>query len=363
MKRVDRYILRAFLTNYVIALSVMIGLYVVLDLFVNLDEFTKAAPTATQTLRNIISFYGWNMFMYFGQLAGVIVLVAGCFTLGRFLRTNELTAILASGTSFFRVATPLLLAGIGLNGLWLLNQELVIPRIADKLARRHDDAEGRRTYAIWFLRDRGNALLSASKFDPHTSLMENVMIVKRDAAGRMTDVIRADRARWDTERGVWHLELAKQAVGLGRDSTGGVEGPVAATMLTEYASDLTPYELKLRQASQWTSFLSLRDLTRLQQRYASTQEFIKVKHARLTTPFINVLMLLLGIPFFLNRERPTVIMAGGRCLLVCGACFVLTFICQNVDVAKLAINPALPPWLPLLIFAPVMVLLVDSIKT
>ncbi len=361
MKLLDRYLLRAFLTNYFIALSVMVSLYVVLDLFVNLDEFTKFGDSAAVTLRKIISFYGWNLFHYFSQLSGVIVLVAACFTLGRFLRTNELTAVLASGASLYRVAMPLLLAGMALNALWIVNQEVVIPRIADRLARRHDDAEGKRTYAVWFLRDRDNALLSAVRFDPRSSTLEGVLILERDEQGRLSGIVRADRARWDAERNVWHLELARRTGGLGSPSPDAAGAENAQP--SEYASALVPYELRLRQASQWTSFVSVRDLTRLQARYMHTDEFIKIKHARLTTPLISVLMLLLGIPYFLNRERPSVILAGGRCLLVCGACFVFTFFCQNLDVSALAIHPALPAWLPLIVFSPFMVVLVDSIKT
>jgi lipopolysaccharide export system permease protein len=361
MKLVDRYILRAFFTNYLVALAVMIGIYVVLDLFVNLDEFTKTSTSLAVVLRNTINFYGWNLFLYFSQLAGVIVLVAACFTLGRFLRTNELTAILAAGTSLYRVAAPILVAGLGLNLLWVVNQELVIPRIADKLARRHDDIEGRKTYAIWCLRDRDNALVSAGRFDPHTSLMEGLIVMRRDAEGRLTELLRADSARWDVERGVWHLSLPKLTRNLGR-ADADAEVAVAAPP-SEYPSDLTPYELKLRQASQWTTFLGAADLTRLAQRYTNNTEFIRAKHARLTTPFVNILLLLMGIPFFLNRERPSVIAAGGRCLLVCGACFVFSFFCQNTDVTRLTAHPALPAWLPLLIFTPFAIVLVDSIKT
>ncbi|MFO0972448.1 MAG: LptF/LptG family permease [Phycisphaerae bacterium] len=362
MKLLDRYILRAFAVNYLIALSVMVGLYVVLDLFVNLDEFTQLQGGLPAMLRGIASFYGWNLFLYFSQLSGVIVLVAACFTLGRFLRTNELTAVLASGTSLFRVATPLLVAGVGLNGLWILNQELVIPRIADKLARRHDDIEGRRTFSVWFLRDRDNALVSASMFNPRTRLLQGVMIVRRDQAGRMTELLRADSARWDAERSVWHLSLPKSTRDLSAASAAAALRPEAPPE-TEYASDLTPLELQLRQASAWTSFLSVRDIQRLQQRDAGNTELIRAKHVRIATPLVNILMLLMGLPFFLNRERPSVILAGGRCLLTCGICFVFTFFCQNAEITGLSIHPALPAWLPLLVFAPFMVVLVDSTKT
>src|SRR5262249_4627220 len=149
----------------------------------------------------------------------------------------------------YRVAAPIVLAGMALNGLWIVNQELIIPRIADKLARRHDDIEGRNTYAIWCLRDRGNALLSASRFNPHTSMLEGVIIMKRDEHGRLTELLRADSARWDVERQLWHLYVPKLNQDLG--SAESVEAAITPEHPSEYPSELTPYELKLRQASQW----------------------------------------------------------------------------------------------------------------
>lgn len=364
LKTLDRYILRAFFINYLIAIGVMIGLYVVLDLFVNLDEFTKVETDSSwQTIAKIIDFYGYNLFLYFAQLAGVIILVAGCFTLGRFHRTNELTAVLASGTSLYRVAAPIILAALGMNALWFVDQEVIIPRIAQKLARKHADIEGRLSFAIWFQPDpRNNTLLSASLFSPRMQEMRGVTIMRRDSQNRMTEVIRADRARWDAERGLWHLDNS-YAMRFGADAAAEA-GDLGREAVLEYPSDLTPKELSLLQATMWTSFVSLRELDRLHQRFAETgtTEFIKVKHRRLTTILVNMILLCLGIPFFLNRERPSVLVAGARCLGLCGACYVVTFICQNVDVSGLS-YPALPAWLPVLIFGPVAVVMMDSIKT
>ncbi|MBN2560610.1 MAG: LptF/LptG family permease [Phycisphaerae bacterium] len=369
LKTLDKYILRAFFTNYLIAIGVMIGLYVVLDLFVNLDEFTEVeSDTILQTLTKIIDFYGYNLFLYFAQLAGVIILVAACFTLGRFHRTNELTAVLASGTSLYRVATPLLLAALGMNALWFIDQELIIPRIAQKLARKHADIEGRFSFEIWFQPDRDNSLVSASMFSPRTQEMRSMIVIKRDDQSRMTEVIRADRAHWDPEHadeGLWHLDngysmrFGSQVEAQSMDELG--REPVNA-----YTSDLTPEELGLLQATQWTSFVSLPQLDQLQQRYAETgsTEFIKVKHKRLTTVLMNMILLCLGVPFFLNRERPSVLVAGGQCLLLCGACYVATFICQSgLDLPSLAAYPALPAWIPVLVFGPLAVVVLDGIKT
>jgi lipopolysaccharide export LptBFGC system permease protein LptF len=80
LSTLDRYIVRSFLVNYGIAVSVLIAMYVVLDLFVNFDEFTEAGLPAAQVIRNLGSYYGYNLFLYFSQIAGVITLFAAACT-------------------------------------------------------------------------------------------------------------------------------------------------------------------------------------------------------------------------------------------------------------------------------------------
>ncbi len=365
-KILDRYILGAFLVNYLIAIGVLVGLYIILDLFVNLDEFSKVpGETTAQIAAKVVDYYGHNLFVYFAQLAGVITLMAACFTLGRLHRTNELTAILSSGTSLYRVAAPILLAGLSMNALWFIDQEFVIPRFAAKLARKHGDIEGRNTYAIWFMRDpsRNNALISASMFSPRAREMRQVIIIERNEEDELIGVIRADQARWDEETKRWLLKNGFHVRPGALPGEGG--GPTGRQQVMEYVSSITPREMALQQSSQWTNFLSLPDLNRLQAQAGDqgAAEFIKVKHTRLTTVIVNMTLLCLGIPFFLNRERPSIIVLGGKALLMCGLCYVFTFMCQSIDLTPLGVSPALAPWLPVLVFVPIAVVLVDGIKT
>lgn len=362
-KTLDRYVLRAFLTNYVIALAVCVGLYVILDLFVNLDEFTSVKSQSTaETIRKIIDFYSYNLLLYFAQLAGVITLVAGCFTFGRMHRTNELTAVLASGTSLYRMAAPVLIAAMAMNALWFFDQEVLIPRYADKLVRKHNDIEGRNAFAVWFQPDKNNSLVSASMFQPRVREMRGVVIMKRDQNARLTEVIQADQARWDEEEQLWHLANGTQ-MKLGATSDPAGADALGQLPIKAYASDLTPKELALQQATMWVNFLSLAELGRLQERFpGGSAEIVKVRHKRITTMIINMILLCLGVPFYLSRERHSVIVAGGRCLLMCAACYVFTFICQSVNLPGF-LDPALPEWLPVMVFLPVAAVMMASVKT
>ena len=54
MRILDRYILKNFLANYVLALGVLIGLFVVFDLIVNINDFARgASPSGANTHASI----------------------------------------------------------------------------------------------------------------------------------------------------------------------------------------------------------------------------------------------------------------------------------------------------------------------
>ena len=172
MSILDRYILRMLLVNYVIAIGVMVSLYVVLDMFVNMDEFTEQGYPLLTVIKNIASFYWPNLFLYFAQLSGAITLFACLASLARLRKLNEITAVLASGVSLYRVAAPVIAFGIVTTAISVANTEWLIPSVAHKLSRDHDDADGRRAYQVLFLRDRHGALLSAQQFHPTDHYLE-----------------------------------------------------------------------------------------------------------------------------------------------------------------------------------------------
>ena len=100
MRILDKYIAKSFLTGYVIALLVLVGLCVVVDLFINVDEFAELAGGDEDTTRgplfvigSILRYYGAQSMLYFRDLAGIITVVAAVFSLGKMTRNNELVAI------------------------------------------------------------------------------------------------------------------------------------------------------------------------------------------------------------------------------------------------------------------------------
>lgn len=370
MKILDRYILKNFLYSYVLSLCVLISLYVVLDLFVNFDEFTESRESVATIVSHVFSYYIYNVPLYFSQLSGVITAFAACATVARLQRQNELTAILASGTSLYRVVTPILVISLVINfGLLVFDQEVLLPHVAPKLARERDDVEGVRSYGIWCVRDGENRLLSAQYFSPKQERIRGLIIMELNKQGnqraQMGDVITATKARWDHDRHGWILEERGMRVKVAEAVAGGItsDADVTRTPLDFYACELTPAELLTRQNAQWVEFLSVRELKRMQQRTdVNHAQIARIMHGRFTLPVNNMILLLLGLVFFMNRLPESVLTQGAKALVACAAAFLVTFVGQQLIGAG-GFSPALPAWLPIFIFGPVAAVLLENVKT
>jgi len=364
IKVIDRYLIRGFVYSYVICVLIMVSMYIVLDLFANMDEFTQAQISTVQIIKNIASYYWYHSFLYFAQVAGMITLVAAAFTLARLQRNNELTAMLAGGISMYRLATPIIIVGLIFNVLWILDQEFVIPRIANKLVRAHEEAGGKRSFPVWFLRDKDNALLSAFSYEPKNSTMEQMIVMQRDEEGQVIATVKADLAQWDQQHQRWNLIRGTRYSRSFSSADFVISGQMSKSPIEHYYSEWQPNDLLLRQAIGWTMFMSLRQLNDLlakPQIIPNVQEIAAAKHVRLTQPIVNFLMLLLGLPFFLNRQPHNVMLSIGLCMLVSVSCFAVSFVSGNL--AGSSDFPALAAWIPIMIFGPLAAVLMEGIKT
>ena len=198
LKLLDRYVMREYLVSYLISIVVVLSLRILLDLFVELDEFVEsdadaAAPGAVAVLRLILDYYGPKTLEYFRDFSGVIIMIAACFSLARMMRQNELTGVLASGVSLKRVIAPIVLLAVGLNVLTVLDQEFVLPRLADKLIREHDEVAQAKMIRVWLLPDDNEALLSTPRFDYETGTMYDMHVILRQQ-GSVIGQITADQA-------------------------------------------------------------------------------------------------------------------------------------------------------------------------
>ena len=362
----DRYILRSLLVNYVIALAVMLSLYVVLDMLFNLDEFTERDPSTAALIANLIDYYGPNLALYFAQLSGVIATYACLATVARLRVQNEMTALLSSGVSLYRVAVPVVAFGVFAIALQVADTELLVPSMADKLVRKHEDVGQAPSYEVLFIPDREGALLSAGRFSPRSETLHHMLVLRRDDQGNAVDIIEADLATWepgteDGTKGRWALQRGREVSQVTIDGGLGPRGQRIERYPEYYESNLSPRDIAIRQAEGWVRYLSLGQLRELQdERVGDLVTVVQTRHQRVTAPVVSLVLLLLGLPFFLDRSPATVISDASKCLGACGLCYVVTFCTQYLKPDSLS---ALPAWVPIFVFTTWAVTLIDRIRT
>jgi lipopolysaccharide export system permease protein len=379
MKILDRHILVSFLKNYLISFMVLIGLYVVLDMVFQFDEFAKvqakgAQATAGSTwvvVRHILNYYAYQTFLIFAYLSGVIPVVAAAFTVIRMTRFNEMTAILAAGTPLLRVVMPIIIAALGLNVLLIIDQELVIPRMIPMLIRKHDEVEAvSKAFAIGGMQDQEGQLLVAARYNPPTdqtpATMEYLSVIARDRELRPLTHTTADSATWDEKARLWRLTNGQIVQDLQGDAKPSDPQPVAT-----YQSNITPEEILLYRSGDYVQLLPTARINQLLNRADSygTTDLLRVKHTRWVQWLLNMVLLLLALACLLTRDPSRLKLGIMQCAAITGLCMGAIFLSQQLAGHPQGgpqwqdTWPAIMAWLPILLFGPAAVFLLDRVNT
>lgn len=358
----DRYLIRIFFRAFLICFISLVGLYVVIDAFTNLDEFDERSHGLLSILADMAKFYSFRVTLFFDQLAGIITTIAAMFALSWIQRTNELVPLLTAGVPIYRVITPVILAAVGVNGMAVINQEAVIPRIGRQLQMTHDDP-GDKTLEV------------RATYDPRGVLISGVGCYRQDQAIRPAFItLPPNLAGLLVELRVTEAKYVPP--GTGEPAGGwllvGVEPtpmPVLPGVLQPLGPDRyflhTPVTFdQLSRPKHWFHFATTGDLlAELRLASSSTRaEMAVLLHSRLTRPLSNLTLLLLALPFVLSGSSRGMLWLMGGSLAISVVFQAFCFLTQRMGSAGL-LPPTLAAWLPVLLFGTLAITLFDSIRS
>jgi lipopolysaccharide export system permease protein len=286
------------------------------------------------------------------------------FTLSQLVRHRELVAVLASGQSLRRVAAPILAVALGLTGLQVLNQELVLPQLAPLLTRDQGDAGTHELGAahVPLTRDGLGRVWYARSFDADEGTLQGVYVWERDAQGRPTARYFAEGATWSGDG--WNL-------------LGGVVQPtndsaVEPEVVTHLKTNLDPTQLRVRRFQSYSQSLSWGQIGEMiaavdaldpgsGRSTADKARLERIRWGRISMMLASLLALTISMPFFLRKEPGSAVLRALRCAPV-----AIVSLMGGVLGASAPI-PGVPPqvgvFLPVLILLPVAFASVASIRT
>ncbi len=159
------------------------------------------------------------------------------------------------------------------------------------------------------------------------------------------------------------------------------EGLVAMQGSLRMATNLTPQDIMLRRTSEWMEYMSSREIDGLLRsgRVPDPAAAQLIRHTRLAAPIVEVLMLLLCVPFIVSRDRHiktsalmAVAVVGGFHVFVFGSRYLGTEIMAMLSSGLTAYGapapapvwgPILAAMLPILVFTPVAVVALSSMES
>ena len=345
----DRYLARQFMAIFLICLGALFGLWLLLDLNDNLGDFKGGG--ANRYL-SVLFFYLYRSPAILMVILPYTLLLSLIYGLGKFSKSNEIIAMIQSGTGIVRVSAPLVFAGLwcsafllGLNYHWAPHAE---GKRSEMVAR----ANG------WPIYDAKNVLYR----DPASERLwmvgafpenfqqgghlDNVEVTTLNPDNTLKTRMTSPRARWDRATREWTFEqplVASFNKGESPDFES-MDGPMIRTTWKETPSQiikpgLSVEYLGIPEISSWlASPLAKQEIT-------NRASYLTHWHYRWALPLTCVVTVLLAVPLSIHFTRR----GSGSGIFLAVLLSVLMIFFSSVALAlgeAAIIPPALAAWLP-----------------
>lgn len=371
----DRYIATRLLINFVVLFAIVFLFGISIDLVLNLDNFLGKASEMNGDDSGLvakfftgswlaINFYSPMVFQFYAYLYGLALIGAIGFTLTQLVRNRELIAILASGLSLHRISFPILGVAFLLCILQILNQELMLPRVAPLLLRGHASLgkESVSDFIVPFTPDEAGNLLLASGFSPESGMLSLPTVLVRNVDGQTVRRISADSASWDEERHGWVFEKGRV---IDFDLSGEDEWlpEPGASKIEFYATDLSPRALTAREYGHYLGMLSMGQLSEMLDAGGGADKATinRFWYSRFSGVFVTLLVIIICLPFFLLRLPGDLLL---KSVLCAGTAVPLMLGMTIVMIAPLpGLGPLQSAFLPVIVLIPIALWRIGHIQT
>lgn len=317
MTIITKYITREFLKLFLLCLGTCMALFFIIDLSMQyLDMFEKYNPPFI--LAVLMCIYKLPQMLYW--LSPMAILLGIFLTLAIFSRNNEIIAMKASGISVYRIITPLLIMSICIMLLSFGNQELIVPYTTQKAEYiehiRIKQKEGRRLLQqnrFWYRSE--DAICNIDLFEHKTNTLQGITLYFFSSTFTLIKRVDARSGKWIDNS--WHFYDVVIR-------TFGSDGLLDIEMAGEKIIPLkeTPDDFKVaRREPEEMSYAELHDyITKIEKAGYKVPEYIPYLYAKISFPFVCLIMPILAIPFALRIGR------GGSVALGVGLSVLIGFI-------------------------------------
>jgi LPS export ABC transporter permease LptF/LPS export ABC transporter permease LptG len=345
----DDYVLRDFLLYLGLILSTFLVLVLVFTLFELLGDILR-----NQVPFGVVAEYLLNVTPYLlYNVAPLVVLLAVLVTFGLMQRSNEITAIKATGISVYRIAAPVLVATAGLAAALFFADQFYLPHTNKRQEALHNQIKGKppQTYLRpdrkWIFGEN-NDIYYYPFFDADRDQFGNITVFQLDPASfSITRRIHAERAHWSEQLNRWIYEngwdrsLRVSAIANYR--------PFDVATFPELPETPSYFKKEVKQYTEMNYEELRRYIRDLQQGGFDVVRLRVQLNKKLSYPLITLIMAILAVPFAMSTGKKGTVTGVAVALGIAVFYTVVSRLFEAMgDLSQLP--PAMAAWSPDLIF-------------
>ena len=292
----DLYLLRRFFFYFGLLMGAFVFLFEAFTFFELLDDIARhRVPFLI-----VMDYFRYLTPYLLYQLAPLGALVATLVTIGVMSKNNEIVACKASGISLYRLAFPLLLAGIALAATMIILDDTYLPYANQRQDALRNQIKGRpaQTYRQpqrWIFGENAK-VYNYDLFDSTQKLFGGLSILEIDPTTfQIRRRVFASRAQWSEAQNLWVLES-----GWVRDFSDGTivrYSRFNVKDLPELTEPPTYFIREVRQAFQMNSSELRRYIESLRRAGFDVSALTVQWHRKFAYPLIAPVSMLLAFPF------------------------------------------------------------------
>ncbi len=311
MSIIHRQLLFNFLRNFGYAMIASLVLIILVDLLDHIGNFVDNDAS----IGTIVRFYFFKMGWIIDLTLPIAMLMATMFTIGSMARYLELTALFSSGWSLMKICRPLILLSIFMMFFSLAWREFILPESNTRAHRVweveiHKQPDRITPTERITLTDGLGRMYYAREFNPNSGILTDLKIITSEDAS-VTERIDATRAEWSD--GTWTLFDGNRRTFKDGEEVITYFDQLAARDLTIdpksfYQDRVIPENMNIQQLLRHTHQLRLTGGD-------PTICLVDIQF-NLAFPFVNVIVVLMGMVLASAPRKTTVASGFGLTLLV-----------------------------------------------
>lgn len=348
VKVIDLHIMRRLTTGYVLLIGVLVICFVIFHYVEYVDDFMSRGAT----MRLVFLEYYPNYIPEIVKLISPLALFLACiFLTSRLAEEMQLTALLASGVSLYRIFVPYVVVGAFWVAVMFFFNGYLVPesnRFRLQFENQYFKDSDRKIDTNNLHRQNApGGILTVRFFDDRSGTAHQVSLQQYDADGRLQRRVDAQEMSWVDSLGIWRLRspVMRDFYQDGEHRTTASEKDTLLNILPRdlARTDRDVEALTIPESEEYVASLERAGASDL-------SSALVLYHAKFAYPFANLVVMLLAFPFASVRSRRGKTVQVGIALFVAFVYLAAMKLTEPFGYSG-ELHPVVTAWAPHLLFA------------